>query len=613
MNSLQKITILLARTEDVSNLLLKFINWLLLFGAIAVFLVMVYDFGFDDKFKDTSAFKKIYILYTLFYLILGTARLILNLIHTAKNFRAKLFEFSTLLLFLFTYELLTGQWDLQLPDSVRNYYLLFIFPLFSIALFHVISIKFDRIYQLDINPAAFFVLSFFILSGIGTLALLLPRSTIEGVKYIDALFISVSAVCTTGLSTLDIAGDFTFFGQGIIMVLMQLGGLGIMTFAVLLAKLFTSGASFQRQKILQSSFQPQSSFNEIISGDRLSEVMDTVYQIILITFLIEGLGSAIIYFSTWEYPFHSEWHRVFFALFHSISAFCNTGFMLPADGMLNPHIITNYSFQTAMVVLYILGGIGFPIVFIFYKQFKLLLFNIFRKILFRKSFIHSAHFFSVSAKLVLWTSVLITAISMLIFTTLEWNHALEGRSFIGKLTGVFFSATTPRYAGINLLDMSTLSYPILVFYMLLLWIGGSPESTGGGIKTTVFSLALLNLWNTAKGKDKVVIFGSEIGQDTLRRAYAVISVSIVLMGIFIFWMYSFDGEYDLMHIGFEVFSAFNNNGLSLGITDKVSSESKFILCLAMFAGRVGTLSLLSAFLYKKQLTGYKYPSQEVIF
>lgn len=612
MKSLKTIQLWIEKSQPLISLLIKLINWALLFSAIVVFLVMVYDFGFEDKAREKLIFKDIYIKYTLFYLLAGAIRFLLSFIQT-NIFKTKYFELIMLVAFLCAFELLTQKWELGFPILLIEHFSFYIFPVYSITLFHALAVKANKLYQLDINPSTFFVLSFFILIGIGTIGLLLPNSTVNSIKYIDALFISVSAVCTTGLSTLDISKDFTTFGHSIIMILVQLGGLGVMTFAGLLAKMFASGSSFQQQKILQSSFHPQTSINQIITGDKLSEVMNTIYKIIFITILIEAIGAILIYFSTWGYTFQNEWHRLFFALFHSISAFCNAGLTLPTDGMLHADIATNYSFQTIIAVLYIMGGIGFPIVFVFYKQFKNLLVNIFRKTFYGKHFTYTPHLFVINAKVVLSASIILTLTSIILISAFEWNNSLAGRPLIGKIVGVFFSATTPSYAGINLVDMSTITYPVAILSMLLMWIGASPESTGGGIKTTTFSLALLNLYNTALGKDKVVIFGARIGQATIRRSYAVISVSVVLMALFIFLVYAFDGHLELLNISFEVFSAFNNNGLSLGITSNLSFESKAILCFAMFAGRVGTLSLLSVFLYKKQISTHKYPSQEIIF
>ncbi len=593
----------LARLQTFSKLIIRLIDWALLFSIIVVILVMVYDFGFEDTYRDAELFKRFYVSYISFYTGIGSLRFIFNFFHQEKPVRQKIFEFILLILFAGAYELMTQNRSQGWTAFFYEFYPYFVFPLFILVFFYSISKNAASFYRKNMNPAVLLVLTFFILSGVGTLGLLLPNSTFDGISYIDALFTSVSAVCITGLIVADTAETFTFFGQTIILLLMQLGGLGVMTFAGLLGKMFASGVSFQQQMILK----------ETILGDKLSEVMNTIYKIILITFLVEAIGALGIYISTWEYPFDNEWHRIFFAVFHSVSAFCNAGFVLAEEGMLHPYIETNYSFQLVIAVLFIMGGIGFPVVFAFYSQVKNFIRNVFRKIFFKKRFHHLAHTLGINSRLMIWSSLVLTITSILFIALFEWNNTLSHHSFFGKIVGLFFTAATPRSAGFNVVDMTAIAYPTAMFYMLMMWIGASPGGTGGGIKTTTFSISLLNFWNIAKGKENVNIFGREVGQESLRRAYAIISLSIVLMGLFTFLVYSFDGQLALIHIVFEVFSAFNNCGLSLGSSGEFSPESKFILSLAMFAGRVGTLTLLSAFLYKKKKNNYQYPSQEIIF
>lgn len=593
----------LSSLQPVSKMVIQIADALLLFANIVVFLGMVYDFGFEDTGRDAAVFQKFYLSYIIFYLVTGTLRFVFNLIYNGKSVKQKIIEGALLLLVAGAYEQMTERWHLNFPVVLYENYSYYIYPLFLLTFFYSVSKSAARLYSKNFNPAFLLVFTFFILSGVGMLGLLLPKSTVDGISYIDALFTSVSAVSITGLSVVDTAETFTVFGQGIILFLMQLGGLGVMTFAGLLGKMFASGVSFQQQMLLKDT----------ILGDRLSEVMSTIYKIILITFLVEGIGAIGIYITTWEYPFESEWYRIFFAVFHSVSAFCNAGFVLAESGMLHPLMETNYSFQLTIAMLFILGGIGFPVVFAFYSQIKNFIRNVFRKIFLRKRFHHLAHNLGINSRLMILSSLILTLVSIMFIALFEWGNTLGHHAPAGKIIGVFFTAATPRSAGFNMVDMTAITYPTVMFYMLMMWIGASPGGTGGGVKTTTFSIALLNFWNIAKGNDKVIIFGREVSQESIRRAFAIISLSIVLMGLFTFLVYSFDGELDLMNIVFEVFSAFNNCGLSLGSTGDFSAESKFILSIAMFVGRVGTLTLLSAFLYKKRKASYQYPTQEIIF
>lgn len=593
---------IIGHIEDKSPTIVKIIDWILLFSIIVIFLVMLYDFGFIEKGVEFQLFSEIYRVYISIYLTLGAIRIFFNFFYNDKLLRQKKIEFLIWILFFIAMIAYDQKWDIIATEELSSYITYFIYPLFLLTFFYSISKNAVNFYNRNLNPAFLLAFTFFVLSGVGTLCLMLPNATFNGISFIDALFTSVSAVCITGLVVVDTAETFTFMGQCLLLIMMQLGGLGVMTFAGLLGKMFASGVSFQQQMILKDT----------ILGDKLSDVMSTIYKIIFITFLVELIGMVGIYISTIDYPFEHIGYRIFFAAFHSISAFCNAGFILVEDGMLHPYIETNYSFQMVIALLFIIGGIGFPVVFAFYSQIKNFIQRILHQYFYKKSFRLQGHALGVNSKLMITTTIILTLISIVFISLLEWNNTLASHTFYGKIVGVFFTATTPRSAGFNMIDMTQIAYPTAVFYLLMMWIGSSPGGTGGGIKTTTFSVALMNIWSIAKGEDRVVIYGREISQESLRRSFSIISLSIVLMGFFTFLVYSFDGEFALLHIVFEVFSALNNCGLSLGHTGDYSYESKFILSVAMFVGRVGTLTLLSAFLYKKRKNNYQYPSQDII-
>lgn len=588
--------------EEKSPFLVKIIDWAILFINVVIFLIMIYDFGFIERGTEFQIFADVYRTYISVYIFLAVIRLFFNFFHDKKSLRQKRIEFLLCLLFVITGIVMDKKQSSGTESQLISYHNYFIYAVFLLTFFYSISKNAVSFYNRNLNPAFLLVFTFFVLSGIGTLCLKLPNATHDGISFINSLFTSVSAVCITGLTVVDTVATFTFLGQWIILILMQLGGLGVMTFAGLLGKMFASGVSFQQQMILKDT----------ILGDRLSEVMDTIYKIIFITFLVEGIGMVCIYLTTLDFPFEDFGHRLFFSAFHSVSAFCNAGFVLAENGILHPYLSNNYSFQSVIAILYIIGGIGFPVVFAFYSQIKNFINSQIHHWIFKKRYLQKVHSLSVNSKLMIITTIVLTIISIIVITFLEWDNTLSDHNSLGKLVGIFFTATTPRSAGFNMIDMTQITYPTALFYMLMMWIGSSPGGTGGGIKTTTFSVAVMNLWTIAKGEDRVVLFGREVSQDSLRRAFSIISLSIVLMGLFTFLVYSFDGELELINIVFEVFSALNNCGLSLGHTGEYTDESKFILSIAMFVGRVGTLTLLSAFLYKKRKNNYQYPIQEII-
>lgn len=384
---------------------------------------------------------------------------------------------------------------------------------------------------------------------------------------------------------------------------MQIGGLGIMTFAGFIAHMFSGGQTFQQQMMLK----------EMVSDDKISEVMRTLYKIVFITLFVEIIGGVFIFFSTLDLEFESIFDRVFFSAFTTVSAFCNAGLMTIENGLQNDALRFHYPLHLVIAFLFLFGGIGFPIVLNFYKNAKLFISNSFNLIFKGRRFHHVPYAISVNSRIMLITTGIIALISFLAVFILEYDGILKGHSFGGKMVTAFFAAATPRSAGFNTFDMSLLSFPTVMLYLLLMWIGASPGGTGGGIRTTTFAVATLNFWTIARGKDKIIIFKREVPQASIRRAFAIIMLSIICMGIATFLVYSFDGHLSLVNVAFEVFSAFNNCGLSLGITPELSEKSKFVLSISMFVGRVGGLTLLSAFIFKSHFQNVRYPTEEIIF
>jgi Trk-type K+ transport system membrane component len=201
---------------------------------------------------------------------------------------------------------------------------------------------------------------------------------------------------------------------------------------------------------------------------------------------------------------------------------------------------------------------------------------------------------------------------MVFYAVFEQNNTLQGLSTFGKITTTFFGAVTPRTAGFNTVDMTQLAAPTILIYLILMWIGASPGSTGGGLKTSTFAVALLNTISTARGKKRVEVFRRQISEDTLRKAFAVISLSVLVIGIGIFLVSVFNPEFDLVLVTFEIISAFSTVGLSLGITGQLSTGSKIVVMIIMFLGRVGSLTFLIGLIRKNRELRYKYP-EEIVY
>ncbi|QNL51757.1 ATPase [Olivibacter sp. SDN3] len=464
------------------------------------------------------------------------------------------------------------------------------------------SLFFDRFY---FNPTLLFVLSFLFLILLGTVLLLFPKVTVGApLSFVDALFMATSAVCITGLSVVDIASQFTYFGQTVLIVLVQLGGLGIMTFTGFFGYFFSGGFSYKNQLM----------YTELLSEKKLGSVISTLLKIISITFFIEAIGTMLIYFNTLDIAKDLGSDHLFFAVFHSISSFCNAGFSIVPNGLYMESIRFNYPLIFIISLLFILGGLGFGIVFNTFTFLKRWVINFFRRVFYGKPFVHKAWVMSFNSRLIAWTTFILLVFGTLVLFILEYQHSLtEHDSFIGKLTTSFFLGSSPRSAGFNTVQVGALSTPTVMVIMLLMWIGASPASTGGGIKTTTFAVTVLNMVSLIKGKDKVEIFKREISPDSIRRASAVILLSLLGLGLSIFGLCLTEGEKDIKSLAFECFSAYGTVGLSLGITPEISNAGRVVLVISMFVGRVGALTLLVALIKDVRFKNYHYPQEKVLF
>ncbi len=452
-----------------------------------------------------------------------------------------------------------------------------------------------------LNPAQLFILSFLTIIFLGALLLMLPNATHSGISFLDALFTSTSAVCVTGLIVVDTATYFTDFGKVIIMGLIQVGGLGILTFASYFSYFFKGGSSFESQLMM----------SDVNNTKQIGEVFNTLKKIILITFLIEFTGALFIYFQLDSALLPSFYERVFFSAFHAISAFCNAGFSTLTNGMYEFGYQFNYSLHLILIGLFVFGGLGFPIIVNVIGYFKYFIRNTFLSISNRTKLQYKPWVLNINSRITLITTLSLTVIGTLLFFITEYNNSLVEHDGFGKFVTAFFGATTPRTAGFNTIDMTSMNVSTILITILLMFIGASPASTGGGIKTSTFAVATMNFISLAKGKTKIEVFRREIADISVRRAFATISLSLIVIGFGILGMVYFDPYTDLLSIAFECFSAFSTVGLSVGITAGLSAGSKIILIAIMFIGRVSMLTVLIAIIRKVKHVNYRYPSEDI--
>lgn len=451
-----------------------------------------------------------------------------------------------------------------------------------------------------LNPAQLFIASFLGIILIGALLLMLPNATYEGISFLDALFTSTSAVCVTGLIVVDTGSYFTQFGQNIIVFLIQLGGLGILTFASYFSYFFKGVSSFENQVIL----------SDMNNSKKIGEVFSTLKRILAITFSIEIIGALLIFLSLKIKVLPDLGDRIAFSIFHSVSAFCNAGFSTLSNGIYDINYRYNYFLQLTLIALFVLGGLGFPIVINILRYLK---YKIIKPILVRDHEIaYKPWLLSLSSRITLITTSSLLVIGTILVYLNEYSNTLAEHNGVGKVVTAIFGAATPRTAGFNTVDMNQLHFSTLMLIFLLMWVGASPASTGGGIKTSTFAIATMNFFSLAKGKTRIEVYRREIADISVRRAFAIISLSLVVIGFAVIAISSFDSEKTLLSIAFECFSAYSTVGLSLGITSSLSAASKGVIIAVMFVGRVSMLTLMIALFRKVKQQAYRYPTEEIL-
>ncbi|MBQ8645087.1 MAG: potassium transporter [Bacteroidales bacterium] len=455
------------------------------------------------------------------------------------------------------------------------------------------------------NPALLIVVCFMTVIAFGTLLLLLPRSTLEHIRLpvADALFISTSAVCVTGLSTVEIAHTFTMEGKIIIALLIQIGGLGIMTITSFFALFFMDGIGLYSQFSLKNMIAS--------SSESLKSVLTNVLGF---TFVIEIIGSLFIWLSIHPIMGMSLNDEIFFSLFHSVSAFCNAGFSTLEGNLGNDMILYNHnSFYLVISLLIVLGGIGFPILMglkrIISYYGSELLHKVFRKDGQRSRYMHIA---DINTKIVLYSSLVLILLGTAGIALFEWNGSFASFSPGEKVVQSLFNAVAPRTAGFNIDARSDFSRVTVILYLVLMWIGGGSQSTAGGIKVNTFVVALASLKSLIKGEHYTTLFNREISYSSIRRTLVVVFGSICIIALFYVALLILEPAIPSMDLLFESVSAFSTVGSSLGITPLLSNTSKILLVVLMFLGRVGFITVLMSIMPQKEQPKYRLPKEEII-
>ncbi len=436
--------------------------------------------------------------------------------------------------------------------------------------------------RFELNPPRVLALGFASLILLGALLLNLPMATANNnsIGFINALFTSASAVCVTGLVVVNTGEFFSTFGHVIIIILIQMGGLGFMTMA-------TFGALLIRKKI---GLKERLVIKEQLNLESLTGLVKLIKYVIIVTLSIEAIGAILL--ATRFIPIYGMKEGLWYSVFHAISAYCNAGFDILGNSIVpfSQDIVINLTIG----FLIILGGLGFTVYL-----------DISRNRRFGKLQLHS--------KLVIWLTTILVFGGMLIFLLIEYNNpnTLGNLSFFKKLLPSFFQSVVTRTAGFNSLDISMIKDTSAFLFIILMFIGGSPGSTAGGIKTTTFGAIALTTISIIKGDKDVVAFKKRIPENVINRSLAIVTVALALIMIVSFIL-TVTEEVPFLEVLFETTSAFATVGLTRGITSNLTDIGKIIITLTMYFGRVGPLTMAFAFAQKSKHSKLRYADGNIM-
>ncbi len=463
---------------------------------------------------------------------------------------------------------------------------------FSYILSLVGKIKDERLYLIEVrniifnirslSPARFLTLGYTIVISIGAFLLSLPwaSSNGQGLDFIDALFTATSATAVTGLVVVNTAKFLSLFGQIVVLVLIQIGGFGFMTTSTFLALLLGRKIRFKERIIIR----------EELNHFRLAGIIRLAKYVITLTVGIEMIGAILLFIKLRN--LYSISQAIYFSIFHAVSAFCNAGFDLFGNSLeaFSGDIYVNLVIST----LFIIGGIGFVVIADLYQK-------------------RNFTCLSLNSKLVLVMTVILIILGSIGILLLEFTNinTFLNLSTKDKFVAAYFQGVTPRTAGFNTIPIGNLRQGSLFLIIILMFIGASPGSTGGGLKTTTIGVLIITTYSLITGKEDAEVFERRLAHSTVYKALAVTIVSLLII-IVITLILSITEEFDFIDVFFETVSAYGTVGLSTGITNNLSPVGKVLITLMMFTGRVGPLTLAIAIGERKKNNKVRYPEEKIL-
>lgn len=480
-----------------------------------------------------------------------------------------------------------------------------IFLFISLSMYSVVDLSYalSMVPGRRTNPSLMMALSFLIFIIIGSFLLMLPRCTLHGISYIDSLFMSASAVCITGLTSVDLPSTFTPFGIFVISLLVQLGSLGLLTFTSFFATFFTGSTSIHNQLLLK----------DIIYSKSMNALVPTLLYVLGFTVTIELMGAFFVFITTPDIPGIDLNGRIIFAFFHSMSSFCNAGFSCIPDGMANPYLMgSDQSIYIVTSVLIFAGAIGFPILVNLREIITFHIKKIYNRLRNVKTQQLPVHIFDLNTKIVLATTTIVLVVSSCLFLFLEYDNTLRGMSLYDKIVQSVFNSLVPRSAGFSSVNPGYFLNTTLFLVMAQMAIGGASQSMAGGIKVNTLGVLFLSLRAVLWGHEDATAYNRTINGASVRRAYAVLLLAAISLFVYISIILYLEPEISFKASVFEVVSAVFTVGSSLGATHMLGDASKVILSTAMFFGRIGFISFLCGVVGSRPDVSSHLPTDNVI-
>lgn len=580
------------------NAMMNLLTWGTFIFSIFALLAIVYYYGFP---QTPSTLKTVHIIIRAsiwFYILKYLIRVFYDFHpgHFVSDNRMDSLVFVFLVIeeiffFIFGHQALNSLFMKILKIPIGDVSILAVQLYFFIIVGLELGKAAAKISRLKISPARLLSLSFLMLIGFGTGLLLLPEMTTQGISFIDSLFTSTSAVCVTGLTVVDTASAFTHKGHWIILMLIQLGGINILAFAAFFTIFYRDSSSIKYQSLIK----------DLLDTDEMSKSRSILKSIIVFSVLIETVGVILIYFNWGSgVVFREDQSRFFYSLFHSISAFNNAGFSLWPNGMFEEGVRLSWGVHGIIAILVFLGGIGFPVLQDFAGFFK----KPVNPFSFRKSL-------QPSSRIALRTSLFLIMGGALAFYFLYPVHP-EDVGTGGRAMQSVFQSVISRTAGFNTVDISRFSEPLILIFSFLMFIGASPGSTGGGIKTTTLAVILKSTYMAVRGTKHLTFLQHTLRPVLVQRALsiAVIYSCWFLVGTILLSIA--EPQINVMHLVFEEVSALSTVGLSMGITSSLGISAKIILVLSMYIGRIGSLTIILALIRRTTSVQFTYSHANVL-